>query len=401
MKKRTFSGVQPSGELHIGNYLGAIKNWVELQDNYESIFCIVDLHAITVPQDPKELRKKIIEIAKIYIAAGIDPKKSSIFVQSQVKEHSELMWILNTITKNGELAKMTQFKDKAFVDFDVFEGIMRYINDNDNEMSKALDKLISDSKSVFEEIKDDFSKWELFERTVKEITNSTKKGILGILTERYKDMKENFNSVGVGLFDYPVLMAADILLYDTAVVPVGEDQLQHVELARTLARRFNHQFGETFIVPKAEIKKEGKRIMGLDDPTKKMSKSAESIYNYIALNDEADVVRKKIRKAVTDSGSEIVYHDDKPALKNLINIYSLLSEKSIPEIEKMYQGKGYGDFKNDLAEVIVEFLTPFQERFNVISDEEIMKVLEDGAEKVRKIAEEKMKEVKEKVGFLV
>lgn len=327
MKQRIFSGVQPSGSLHIGNYLGAIKNWVSLQNDYEAIFCIVDLHAITVPQDPKVLREKIIEIAKIYVACGIDLKKSTIFVQSQVKEHAELGWILNTITKISELSKMTQFKDK-----------------------------------------------------------SAKNGIEGS---------------DVGLFDYPVLMAADILLYDTAVVPVGEDQVQHIELTRTLARRFNTRFGETFIVPEARINQEGKRIMGLDNPVKKMSKSAESSYNYIALNDDVETVRKKIKKAVTDSGSEIVYSDEKPALKNLINIYSLFSGKTTSEIEKMYVGKGYGDFKKDLAEVINNFLVPFQEKFNSISDEEILAVLKDGAEKVRKIAEKKMGEVKEKVGFLV
>ncbi len=395
MKKRTFSGVQPSGDLHIGNYLGAIKNWVELQDNYESIFCIVDLHAITVPQDPKELRKKIIEIAKIYIAAGIDPKKSSIFVQSQVKEHSELMWILNTITKNGDLTKMTQFKDKSGVDFDKLELVLKEAekqrwNDMDVDSRKR-------AEDEFKRVSEEQSPVEAFRQTFDIARSATYEDA----RKYFQKFKEDFNSIGVGLYDYPVLMAADILLYNTAIVPVGEDQLQHVELARTLARRFNHQFGETFIVPEAEIKKEGKRIMGLDNPEKKMSKSAESIYNYIALNDEADVIRKKIRKAVTDSGSEIVYQDDKPALKNLINIYSLLSEKSIPEIEEMYKGKGYGDFKNDLAEVVVDFITPFQERLNAISDEEVMKILADGADKVRKIAEEKMKEVKEKVGFLV
>ena len=252
MSQRIFSGVQPSGNLHIGNYLGAIKNWVKLQDEFESIFCVVDLHAITVPQDPEELRKKTIEIAKIYLAAGIDPEKSTIFVQSQIAEHAELCWILNTIAKISEMERMTQFKDKS----------------------------------------------------------------------------ENKEGVGMGLFDYPVLMAADILLYDTNIVPVGEDQVQHVELARTLARRFNQKFGETFVVPEPKLVKEGARIMGLDDPTKKMSKSASSEYNYISLTDDTETIRRKIKKAVTDSGSEIVYQEDKPALYNLINIYSLFSEKT-------------------------------------------------------------------------
>lgn len=335
MNKRLFSAVQPSGNLHIGNYLGAIRQWVKLQDNYDAIFSIVDLHAITVPQDPAELRRKTLEIAKIYLAAGIDPEKCTLFVQSHIKEHAELAWILNTLTRMGDLEKMTQFKDKA---------------------------------------------------------------------------KEGTERAGVGLFDYPVLMAADILLYDTAVVPVGEDQLQHIELARTLARRFNDRFGETFVVPEGVVQKEGARIMGLDDPTKKMSKSASSEYNYIALTDDAETVRKKIKKAVTDSGSEIIYSDEKPALKNLINIYTLLSGKSPEEVVALYAngpdsaeastGK-YGVFKSDLAEVVVNFLSPFQERLKNISDEEALAVLGDGAAKARLLAEEKMRIIKERVGLLV
>ncbi|KKP95575.1 MAG: Tryptophan-tRNA ligase [Candidatus Moranbacteria bacterium GW2011_GWE1_36_7] len=327
LKQRIFSGIQPSGNLHIGNYLGAIANWIKLQDEFDSIFCVVDMHAITVAQNPEMLRKKTIEIAKIYLAAGIDPKKSSIFIQSQVSEHAELCWILNTITKIPELEKMTQFKDKA--------------QKNDKE------------------------------------------------------------SAGVGLFDYPVLMAADILLYGTEVVPVGEDQKQHVELARDLAKRFNQKFGETFIVPKVFIKEEGMRIMGLDDPSKKMSKSAASEYNYISLLDDEETVKRKIKKAVTDSGSEIVYSNDKPALKNLINIFSSFSGKTPKEIEKMYVGKGYGDFKMQLAEVVIGFLTPFQEKFNSLSDEEVLKILEEGSRKVEKLAKLKMKEIKEKIGFIV
>jgi len=327
MKKRIFSGVQPSGNLHIGNYLGAIANWVKLQDEYESIFCVVDMHAITVPQDPEMLRKKTIEIAKIYLAAGIDPKKSSIFIQSQISQHAELAWVLNTIAKMSELDKMTQFKDKS--------------------------------------------------------------------------QRGGRESSAVGLYDYPVLMAADILLYDTQIVPVGEDQKQHVELARDLAKRFNQKFGETFVVPEVHIKKEGMRVMGLDNPAKKMSKSSESIYNRIDLLDDAETIRKKIKKAVTDSGSEIVYSDEKPALKNLINIYSSFSGKNPKEIEAMYAGKGYGDFKADLAEVIIGFLEPFQERFNALSDEDVLQILRDGAAKVQKIAEKKMAEVKARVGFIV
>jgi tryptophanyl-tRNA synthetase len=327
MNKRIFSGVQPSGNLHIGNYLGAIKNWVKLQNDYDSIFCVVDLHAITVPQNPEELQKKILEIAKIYLACGINPKKSAVFIQSHVQEHAELAWILNTITKMPELDKMTQFKDK------------------------------------------------------------TQSG--------------GRESSGVGLFDYPVLMAADIILYDTEKVPVGEDQVQHVELTRTLAKRFNAKFGETFVIPEPLLVKESCRIMGLDDPSKKMSKSAASEYNWIALTDDAETIQKKIKKAVTDSGSEIKYQDEKPALKNLINIYAGFSDKSPKEIEKMYAGKGYADFKKDLAEIIITGLNPIQEKMQSLSDEEVLEILKSGADKVRSLAQKKMKEVKEKIGFVL
>lgn len=325
MSKRIFSGIQPSGNLHLGNYLGAIKNWVKLQNEYDSVFCVVDLHAITVPQDPEELKKKTIEVAKVYLASGIDPEKCALFIQSHIPEHTELAWILNTIAKISELERMTQFKDKA----------------------------------------------------------------------------ENKEGVSVGLFDYPALMAADIILYDTQVVPVGEDQVQHIELTRTLAKRFNSKFGETFVIPEPYVQKEGMRIMGLDDPTKKMSKSASSEYNYISLTDDAETVKRKIKKAVTDSGTEITYGDDKPAFKNLINIYSLLTDKKPEEIVKMYAGKGYADFKTGLAEVIINFLTPLQEKMSSLTDEKVLAILRNGAEKVRPLAQAKMKEVKRKIGFII
>ena len=325
MKQRIFSGIQPSGTLHIGNYLGAVKNWVALQEKYDSIFCVVDLHAITVPQNPEELRQKTLELAKIYLASGINTQESTIFVQSQVPEHTELAWILNTITKIPELERMTQFKDKA------------------------------------------------------------------------KEQRQNSNA---GLFNYPVLMAADILLYDTNVVPVGEDQLQHVELARTLAKRFNQQFGETFVVPEPYIVKEGMRIMGLDDSLKKMSKSAASELNYIALTDSPEKIREKIRKAVTDSGKRVRYADDKPAIKNLINIYSLLDNVKPEEVENIYKGKSYSEFKADLAEVIVDFLKNFQEKYADIDDKDVLNMLDDGKEKAKKLSEKKMAEVREKVGLL-
>jgi tryptophanyl-tRNA synthetase len=320
-----FSGAQPSGVLHIGNYLGAIKNWVELQDEYRCVFCVVDLHAITVPQEPEELLKKTMEVAKIYLAAGLDPEKSIIFVQSHVKEHAELAWILNTLARLPEMERMTQYKEKA---------------------------------------------------------------------------KEHKKDVNLGLFSYPVLMAADILLYKTGAVPVGEDQSQHVELARDLAQRFNNCFGETFVLPKALIRKSGARIMALDDPAKKMSKSASSAYNYVSLTDSPDLIREKIKKAVTDSGKEIVFRPDKPALANLLVIYSLLAKKEIKDIEKMYQGKGYADFKSDLAETTVEFLKPFQKKYNALDDKEVLEILRDGAVKARKVASETMAKVKKAVGFI-
>ncbi len=356
MKKRLFSGIQPSGNLHLGNYLGVIRQWVELQNEYEAIFCVVDLHAITVPQDPVELRKKTLEIAKICLASGIDPTKATLFIQSHVPEHAELGWILNTIARNGDLTKMTQFKDKS--------GISEIEVDVKDEIGKDGDEAI-------------------------ELYNSEN-----------QNWKEKFNSVGVGLFDYPVLMAADILLYDTNVVPVGKDQMQHIELTRTLAERFNSRFGETFVVPEGRLSKEGANIMGLDNPMKKMSKSASSEYNYIALTDDVDTVRRKIKKAVTDSGSEIVYSDDKPALKNLIHIYTLLSDESIEAIQTKYVGKGYGDFKADLAEVVISFLTPFQERLAKISDDDVLAVLKAGAEKVKPLAREKLRQVYGKVGLI-
>jgi len=327
-KKRTFSGVQPSGDLHLGNYLGAIKNWVTMQDEFDATFCIVDLHAITVKQDPIELRQQIIDVAKVYIALGINPAQSTVFVQSDVSAHAEMCWILNCVAaRMGDMEKMTQFKDKS--------------------------------------------------------------------------SKGDAERASVGLFDYPVLMAADILLYDTDVVPVGEDQVQHVELTRTLARRFNKKYAETFVVPKVKLTKEGGRIMGLDNPTKKMSKSASSEYNYITLMDTPDMVRNKIRKAVTDNGRKIIYCDDKPALQNLINIYALLTEESTKIIEQKYVGKGYGDFKDDLANVIINFLTPLQEKIVLISDEDVKEILKIGAEKANERAQKKIREIKEKIGFLM
>ena len=325
MKKRIFSGAQPTGQLHIGNYLGALKNWVALQDEYESFYCIVNLHAITLPQDPKVLRQKTLDLARIYLAAGIDPEKSTVFIQSDVREHAELTWILSCISRMGELERMTQFKDKG---------------------------------------------------------------------------KGNTERAGVGLFTYPVLMAADILLYQTDLVPIGQDQKQHLELTRDLAERFNRDFGETFVVPDAYIPPAGAKIMSLANPTKKMSKSDEDANGSILLLDDADTVTKKIKRAVTDSGTEIRFDDSRPAITNLLTIYHLLTGKSVEESEAHFSGKGYGQFKSELAETVVEFLRPFQDRVKHFDDETLLSILKPGAEKARTVASETLKNVYAKTGII-
>lgn len=326
-KKRIFSGVQPSGQLHIGNYLGAVKRWVELQDEYETFFCIVDLHAITVPQDPAVLKQKIREIAAWYIASGIDVNKSKVFVQSHVCEHSELAWILNCHTPMGWLERMTQFKDKS--------------------------------------------------------------------------KKENKERVSVGLFDYPVLMAADILLYNTDVVPVGDDQKQHVELTRDIAIRFNNTYGDTFKVPQPLIAKMGARIMGLDDPLIKMSKSNKGKWHAINLNDSPDEIIEKVKRAATDSEREIKFDVNRPAVYNLLSIYKLFSGLEESEIENRYIGKGYADFKKDLATVVIDGLRLIQDKYKeILSDNTYLdSVLADGANSSRLIAQEILQKVKVKVGL--
>jgi tryptophanyl-tRNA synthetase len=313
-KQRVFSGIQPSGNLHLGNYLGALKNWVAIQDDYENYFCIVDLHAITVPQDPKVLRHKIREVAAIYLASGLDPEKCVIFRQSKVSGHAELCWLLNCVAHFGELSRMTQFKDKA--------------------------------------------------------------------------QKGGAESASAGLFDYPVLMAADILLYNAHLVPVGEDQRQHLELTRTLARRFNGLYGETFIVPEAMILETGARVMALDEPTEKMSKSSPHPASYVAILDDPDAIRKKIRRAKTDSGTEIRATPAKPAITNLLDIYSSMSGKPVAEIEAEYEGHGYGDFKKDLAEVVVDGLAPVRDRAHELLDDpaELDDLLESGARRANEAA---------------
>jgi tryptophanyl-tRNA synthetase len=328
LKKRTFSGIQPTGNLHLGNYLGALRNWVEKQAEYDNIFCIVDLHAITMPIDPKELHQSIRQLAALYIASGLDERYCKMFVQSHVHEHAELAWVLGTVTGLGELRRMTQFKDRV---------------------------------------------------------------------ARYGE-----GAVSAGLFTYPVLQAADILIYQADRVPVGEDQRQHLELTRDIATRFNQRFGETFVLPQAAIPKVGARVMDLQDSGAKMSASSESPQGRIDLTDDADAITRKVKTAVTDSGREIVLGEDKPAIGNLLTIFSVAAGKPIPEIEREYEGKGYAEFKADLAEALVDFFGPIQERFRELATDpgEISRQLEIGAEKAQAVASKTLQTVYEKVGFL-
>ena len=326
MKKRVFSGIQPTGDLHIGNYLGAIQHWVKIQHEYDCIYCVVDLHAITVPQEPKALKAKTREVAALLIASGIDPNIASVLVQSHVHEHSELTWILNCFIPMGWMRRMTQFKEKS------------------------------------------------------------------------QKQKEE---VSTALFDYPALMAADILLYNTNEVPVGEDQKQHVELARDVAQRFNSIYGETFTVPKAVIAKAGARIMGLDDPTQKMSKSEEQPGRAINLLDSPDDMRGKIMRATTDSLREIRFDESRPGVNNLLVIYEQFTGQKGQDIEARFEGKGYVDLKRELAEVVVEGLSPMQKRYRELTADpsHIERLLAEGAAKVRPIAEKTLALVKDRVGL--
>ncbi len=326
MKKRVLSGIQPTGNIHIGNYLGAIKHWVSSQAEYDNIFCIVDLHAITVPQKPKILKSNIRKVAGLLFAAGIDQKLSSVFVQSHVSAHAELAWILNCFTPMGWMHRMTQFKEKS------------------------------------------------------------------------QEQKEQVN---VGLFDYPALMAADILLYEADLVPVGEDQKQHVELTRDIAQRFNSIYGETFKLPEPVIPKTGARIMGLDDPTKKMSKSEEQKGHAIYLLDTPDDIRSKVMRAVTDSLRDICFDEGRPGIYNLLVLYELFTGMNRPEIEARFEGKGYGDFKRELTDVIIEGLSPLQSNYRDLTADEtyIDSLLAEGTRKIRPVAEKILTTVKNKVGI--
>lgn len=326
MKKRVFSGIQPTGNIHIGNYLGAIKNWVASQKEFDNIFCIVDLHAITVPQDPKTLKAKIREVAGLLLASGIDPQQSVLFVQSHISAHAELAWILNCYIPMGWMQRMTQFKEKS---------------------GKQREK------------------------------------------------------ASVGLFDYPALMAADILLYDAHLVPVGEDQKQHLELTRDVAERFNSLYGETFVVPQPSIPRVGARIMSLREPEKKMSKSEELADSAINLLDSPDEIRKKLARATTDSLRDIVFDETRPGVNNLLVIYELFSGLSRGDIEAHFAGKGYADLKRELAELVIEGLRPVQQRYRELTAEPgyLDALLKQGADKVRPTAEATLKRVMQKIGL--
>ncbi len=324
-KKRVFSGVKPSGNLHLGNYIGAIRNWVEDQDQYENIFCVVDQHAITVDYDPTELRANTREVVGLYLACGLDPEKSMLFVQSHIAEHTELAWLLNCSTPMGWLERMTQFKEKS------------------------------------------------------------------------GDQRER---VSAGLFSYPTLMAADILLYQAHQVPVGDDQKQHVELTRDIAERFNRRFGDIFTVPEPLIRQVGARLMGLDDPTQKMSKSTEGQYHGVNLLDEPDRIRKTIMRAVTDSQTDIVFDPQRPGVFNLLTIYQALSGESREEIEAHFAGKGYGDLKRSLADQVIAALEPIQTRYREVTEDpsHIDTLLEESVARLRPIVDGTMDSVRRAMG---
>ena len=325
-RKRIFSGIQPSGNITIGNYIGALKNFIGFQDEYDCVYCVVDLHAITVAQDPAALRRHTLELLALYIACGLDPDKSILFLQSHVSAHAELAWALDCYAYVGEISRMTQFKDKS---------------------------------------------------------------------------RKHSDNINMGLMNYPVLMAADILLYQTALVPIGSDQKQHLELARNLAIRFNNRYSETFVVPEPFIPKAGARIMSLADPTAKMSKSDENPNGYVSVADDADTVMRKFRRAVTDSGSEIRFGEDKPGVSNLLTIYAAFADCTVADAEKHFAGAGYGDLKTQTADAVIEKLRPIQaEQKRILADKAYLDgVLKSGAERASRLANKTLRKVYKKIGF--
>lgn len=326
-KATLLSGIQPTGHLTIGNYIGAIKNWITLQNTYNCFFVLVDLHSITVRQDPAKLLQRCYEFIALYIACGLDSEKNTIFVQSHVPGHTQLMWILNCFAYLGELSRMTQFKDKA---------------------------------------------------------------------------KHDQRSINIGLYNYPVLMAADILLYDTDLVPVGDDQKQHLEFTQNIARRFNRLYGKIFKIPKSYMTQIGARVMGLQNPTAKMSKSDRNPKNYIGLLDSPDMIRKKIKQAVTDSEKEIRYDEQKPAISNLMTIYAAMTDMSLEWINERYVGKGYGQFKEDLSEILIAFLSPIQKQYQSIYADitALRSILKKGADAAEIRSQYTLKKVFQAIGFI-
>lgn len=327
-KKVILSGIQATGRLTLGNYLGALDNWVRMQEEYDCYYMIANMHSLTVRNDPQKLKDNTLKILALYIACGLDPEKNTIFVQSQVKEHSELAWILNCYTYMGELSRMTQFKDKS---------------------------------------------------------------------------AKHTDNINAGLFTYPALMAADILLYQTDLVPVGEDQKQHIEIARDIAERFNKLYGKTFVIPEAYIRKSSARIMGLQDPTSKMSKSATNLNDVIFLDDTKEDILKKFKKAITDSENIVRYDiDKKPGVSNLIAIYGSITDKNEKEIEEEFKGIGYGEFKVKVAQVVINQLEPVQKRYNEILENKayLKDIYEKGANKATMVAKKTLDDVKEKIGIL-
>ena len=327
-KKRIFSAIQPSGLVTLGNYLGAIKNWIPLQEDFNCLFAVADLHAITVRQTPADLRQNSLKLISFLLACGIDPEKSILYCQSHVPAHSQLAWVLNCYTQMGELSRMTQFKDKS---------------------------------------------------------------------------AKHADNINAGLFTYPVLMAADILLYQADMVPVGHDQKQHLELCRDIAKRFNGVYGEVFKIPEPYIQKTGARIMSLQNPTAKMSKSDENVNAYIAFTDDTDTIIRKFKRAVTDSDSKVVYAEGKDGINNLISIYSAITDKSVSEIEAEFDGKGYGDFKLAVGEAVASTLAPIQAKYNDLlkNKDYLESIYRSGAEMAGKIAFRTLSKVNKKVGFIL
>ncbi|MBW9170241.1 tryptophan--tRNA ligase [Clostridium estertheticum] len=326
-KKVIFSGIQPSGDLTLGNYLGAIKNWVKLQDEYECYFCVVDLHAITVKQEPKDLRRRTLELLAIYLAAGIDPEKNTMFIQSHVPAHSEAAWLLTCSTYMGELSRMTQYKVKS---------------------------------------------------------------------------QNSAGSIGAGLLIYPVLMAADILLYQTNLVPVGKDQLQHLEIARDIAERFNKTYSDTFVIPEPYIGKAGAKVMDLQEPAKKMSKSGENVNGFILIMDPPEVIRKKVNRAVTDSLGVVKFNDEQLGVRNLMTILMTITGMTIEKIEAKYEGQGYAQFKKDVAEAIVSELEPIQIKIKEYIGKKayLEEIYKKGAEKANYVANKTLRKMQKKIGFI-